>query len=127
MGAVFGSGATVDIAELAHLQAQIDENDRNLAELGSQTDALDRQLETIRDVLAQPASHVYVTTKKLRLNRMNVVVEDAASEDGAEIEFRVARIPASPAGMRAFSLVRFARADLLPAPSMDDAAKRLLI
>jgi hypothetical protein len=58
---------------------------------------------------------------------MNVVVEDAASEDGAAIEFRVARIPASPAGMRAFSLVRFARADLLPAPSMDDAAKRLLI
>lgn len=127
MGAVLGSGATVDIAELAHLQGQIDENDRNLAELGSQTDALDRQLETIRDVLAQPASHVYVMTKKLRLNRMNVVVEDAASEDGAEIEFRVARIPASPAGMRAFSLVRFARADLLPAPSMDDAAKRLLI
>jgi hypothetical protein len=126
MGAVLGSGATVDFAELAHLQAEIDENDRHLADLGSQTDALDRQLETIRDVLAEPALHLFVATRKLRLNRMNVIAEDTAADDGAEIEFRVARIPASPAGMRAFSLVRFARADLLPAPSLDDAAKRLI-
>lgn len=127
MSGVLGSEVSVDVAERARLQAQLDDNDAKLAELGLQSDVLDRQLNVIRDVFAEPASYVYVLKKKLRLNLMNVIVEEGDAEEGAEIEFRMARIPANPAGMRAFALVRFARADLLPATSMHDAAERLVI
>jgi len=127
MSGLLGSEASVDLAERARLQAQLDENEAQLAELGLLSDALDRQLNVIRDVFAEPASYVYVLKKKLRLNLMNVVVEEADQEEGAEIEFRMARIPANPAGMRAFALVRFARADLLPATSMYEAGQRLVL
>jgi len=127
MSGVLGSAASVDFAERARLQAELDENDAKIAELGLQSDALDRQLNVIRDVFAEPASYVFVLKKKLRLNLMNVVVEEGDHEEGAEIEFRMAHIPANPAGMRAFALVRFARADLLPATSMYEAGKRLVL
>jgi hypothetical protein len=41
---------------------------------------------------------------------MNVI----RSEGGRKIDFHVARIPANPVRMRAFALVRFPRAQLLP-------------
>lgn len=127
MSGVLGHGETADFAECARLQTQLDENDRSIAELGSKADALDRQLEVIREVLAEPASHVFLTSKKLRLNKMNIVIEDNESDEGVELDFRVARISSDPAGMRAFALVRFARADLQAPQSVHEMAKRPLI
>jgi hypothetical protein len=57
---------------------------------------------------------------------MNVVLAENSTEAGDDITFQVARIPASPPVMRAFTLVRFARAELLPATSLLDEAARLL-
>jgi hypothetical protein len=126
MNQLFGTGATVDVAELARLTAQIAENEHDLASLGLQTDALDRELDVICDVLANPGVHVHVTSKVLRLNPMNVVVSNEEDEQSSKIDLRIARIPANPAGLRVFSFVRFSRRDLQQ-PSMQDEAKRLLI
>jgi hypothetical protein len=54
------------------------------------------------------------------------VQEKNCTQAGEEFEFHIARIPTTPPRMRAFSLVRFARADMLPAKSMLDEAARLL-
>jgi hypothetical protein len=126
---MFGGVASVDVAELARLAADLDENERALARLGLKTDALERQLRVICDVMGHPDSYVWVTRRKLRLDAMNVVVEDddERAEIGSDVEFRIARTPASREGVRAFSLVRFARRDLLPAVNIQDEARRLLI
>lgn len=124
--AALGSNVAAESDELAQLEAQIEENERNLASLGLQEDALDRELDRVCDVFAHPKQHIYVLSKRLRLDRMNVVLKGKNAQASEEIEFHIARIPTTPPRKRAFSLVRFARADMLPAKSMLDEAERLL-
>ncbi|HXZ97622.1 MAG TPA: hypothetical protein VEG37_11340 [Burkholderiales bacterium] len=125
MRAVLGAevaGAT----ELARLQSQIDENGRNLTSLGSATESLDRELELICEVLAQPREHFKVSSRWLRLDRMNVVLEEGAP-GGTDLEFPIAHIPAtSPPEVRTFMLTRFARVDLPAAGLRFDEAAGLL-
>lgn len=127
MSQVMGSGTAPDLAERAKIQSLMDENERSLADLGLQTEALQRELQLICDVLADPASHLDVMRKRLRLNAMNVVLEDNDPAKGEEIEFRLARLPADPGTWRAFALVRFSRSDLLPPSSMQEEARHLVI
>jgi hypothetical protein len=58
---------------------------------------------------------------------MNVALDASATPEGAEIVFPLARLPASPLGERAFSLIRFARADLVPLPTVFDEDSRFMI
>ena len=125
--AVFGSNvAAIETDERAQVEAEIAENEQQLKSLGLQENALDRELNHVRGVLAEPQRHIYLSSKRLRLNRMNVVVEGKNGQDAEEVEIHIARIPGKPPRIRAFTLVRFARADLLPARNMLDEAARLL-
>jgi len=121
-----GSEAAPGADELTRLQAEIESNERNLADLGLQSEGLNRELETLRKVLAEPFRHIYVPSRRVRLDQANVVIEEKDTQAGTEIEFQFARIPTTPPRTRAFALVRFARADLLPAKSMLDEAARML-
>lgn len=124
---LLGSDASNSFAEVARLQAQIDENDRALANLGLKTESLERALEAVCGVLASAEKHVYVQARKFLLDRMNVVVNDGDARAAQEVEIRIAHLPATPNAIRAFSLVRFKRGDLLPARDMLKEAGRLLI
>jgi hypothetical protein len=116
-------GEAVGEADLARLQSQLEENTANLGGAGGGAQALDRELEQICAVLAEPAQHLYVTSRRLRIDKLNVVIE----EGGTEFEFLVARIPGTtPPEMRAFTLVRFPRAELLPRERLLEDAARLL-
>lgn len=126
-GEMLGERRLSNVAELAHLQSAIEKNSRELAALGLKTDALEHELDVICDVLAHPATYTHVETKRVRLDPMNVVVEGDAPHGETEIEFPLARIPASPLGERAFTLVRFARAELLSMPSLFDEGARFVI
>jgi hypothetical protein len=129
MRAVLGSDATAEIGELARLQAQMEENEQGLADLGLPHEAMDNTLEHVREVFAQPAQHIALSTRRIRLDRMNVVQEGSAAEADdqlPELQISIARIPTTPPRTRAFSLIRFSRKDLLPAQSMLDEAARLL-
>lgn len=126
-GEMLGERRLSNVAELAHLQAEIDKNGRELAELGLKTDAIEHELDVICEVLSHPATYTHVETKRVRLDSMNVVIEGDASHGEVEIEFPFARIPASPLGERAFTLVRFARNDLLKMPSLFDEGARFVI
>lgn len=121
-----GSAPAVKLDEVAQLQKNMEENERNLASLGMQSDALERELDTVCDVLAHPEQHVFLSRRRVTLDRSNVELEAANAHAGTELELHFARIPTTPPRTRAFSLVRFARADLLPAGSMLDEAARLL-
>ena len=126
-GEMLGARRLENVAELAHLQNEIDKNSRELAALGLKTDALEHELDVICDVLSHPATYTHVETKRVRLDPMNVVIEGDAPHGEAEIEFPLARIPASPLGERAFTLVRFSRVDLLPVPNLLDEGARFVI
>jgi len=127
MSAALG-GEAVGQEELARLQSQIEENTRNLGDLGGSAQMLDHELENICAVLADPAQHLYVSSRRLRLDRMNIVIEDGTAQTSTDFEFLVARLPGTvPAQMRAFTLVRFPRAELLPAQRLFDDAARFLV
>jgi hypothetical protein len=121
-----GDEPAVGLEEVARLREQIDDNERNMESLGVRSESLDRELEHLCAVLSDPAAHIYVEGRHVRLNRMNVVLAGNSSEAGEKIAFQVARIPANPPRMRAFTLVRFAGADLRPATSLFEQASKLL-
>jgi hypothetical protein len=78
-------------------------------------------------VLSSPDAHFHVQKKKFLLDRLNVVVDDGDARPAHELELQMASLPASSDAMRAFAMVRFRRADLLPARDMLAEAQRLLI
>ena len=57
---------------------------------------------------------------------MNLVQNDENDPAGEDFVFQVARIPTIPPQLRAFSLVRCRRDDLLPAGNLLDEAVRQL-
>lgn len=123
---VLGSDAAPGAGEPETLRAEIEGNERNLASLGLQSEGLDRELDTLRNVLAEPFRHIYISSRRVRLDMGNTVLTEKDAQAGAEIDFQFARIPTTPPRTRAFALVRFARANLLPARNMLDEAARVL-
>jgi hypothetical protein len=123
---VLGDEPPAGLEELARLHGQIDDNERSLEHLGIRSESLERELGHLCEVLSNPGAHIYVEGRRFRLNRMNVVLSDTSSEAGAEITFEVGRLPTDPPRMRAFTLVRFRRDQLLPASSLSERAARLL-
>lgn len=124
---MLGERALSNASERIELEAAIKANEQALEALGLRTDALEHELNVICDVLEHPGRHTNVEMKHVRLNAMNVVIDAGATPVAAEIVFPLARLPASPLGERAFSLIRFARADLVPLPAVLDEDSRFVI
>lgn len=122
---VLGERPDTNADELARLKVQIEENARSLAALRVPTEAIELELDRVCDVYSHPADHLYVERRSIRLDLMNVLRQDD-SEAARQIDFRIARIPGDPPRMRAFALVRYPRAELLPGGLHVDAAMRAL-
>lgn len=123
---VLGDEPPAGLEELGRLRGQMDDNQRSLEHLGIRSESLERELGHLCDVLANPGEHIYVESRRLRLNRMNVVLPETSSEASADIVFQIGRLPTNPPRMRAFTLVSFRRAELLPASTLYERAARLL-
>jgi hypothetical protein len=127
VGALVGDGhEEAGSEELARLQEAILDNEGAIQRLGLRSEALDRELAEVCAVLADPAAHLFVNTRRCILNKMNVVLPPGSREAGDEVVFQVAQVPTVPPQTRAFALVRFARADLRSASGLLDEAARLL-
>ncbi|MEM5386236.1 hypothetical protein VSR68_21905 [Paraburkholderia phymatum] len=120
---VGGDGATPD--ELSRVQAQIAENADSLAALRVPTQTIELDLKGVCEVLSKPSEHVYVKTRHIRIDMMNVI-QKANVQGAREIEFHFARIPGPRPETRAFALVRFSRSDLPPGGLNIDATMRAL-
>jgi hypothetical protein len=127
MRAALGGEGEADPSALASVQAALEENTRTLESMTTGADRLDEELERIVESLADARQRFYLSTTRLRLDRMNVVQTDDSPEAGEEIVFQSARIPGEPPETRAFALVRFPRADLLPAETLRYEAVRHLL
>ena len=127
MRAALGGEGDCDASELERVRAQLEANSRTLNGLATGAERLDAELERIVEALNDARERFYVNTARLRLDRMNVVQTEAATECGEEIVFQSARIPADPPETRAFVFARFPRADLLPASTLRAEAARHLI
>jgi hypothetical protein len=125
MQALVNYGSPSGVAELARVQAQIEENAQRLASLRQKSDALERQLERVCEVFAAPASYLGVTIKRFALDPMNGAIDHGAGA-AKEIELRVARIPGNPPRTRALALVRVLRTDLSPREPLLDETNRLV-
>lgn len=127
MRAALGGEEGADPSALASVQADLEENTRTLENMATGADRLDEELERIVESLADARQRFYLTTTRLRLDRMNVVQTDENPEAGEEIVFQSARIPSDPPENLAFVLVHFPRADLLPAETLRFEAVRHLL
>ncbi len=126
MRSVCGGGAPLACEELARVQLQIEDNSRRLNELSVPTDALERQLDGVCEVLMEPDKYVYVAKNRIRLDQMNVIRTRDCMQPAEELEFHIAHIPARPPQIRAIVLIRFARTELLPGGLRFDEAMRAL-
>jgi hypothetical protein len=126
VGAPGGDQELAGADDLARLQEAIVENEGLIQGLGLRSEAIDRELAEVCAVLADPAAHLFVQTRRCVLNKMNVVQPPGSLDACDEVVFQVAQVPTVPPQTRAFTLVRFARADLGSPTGLLDEAARLL-
>ena len=123
---VGGEHASEEALDLARLQEAIAENEAAIGRLGLRSEALDRELDEVCAVLQKPSDHLAVRTRRCVLNKLNVILPPGSRDAGDEVVFQVAQVPTVPPQERAFTLVRFARADLRAQAGLLDEAARLL-
>ena len=123
-----GAKPASDRTELARAQAELAVNEANLRSIAAGPEALDYQLERLRDVLASPEEHFSVTNRRLRLDAMNVMLPETSTTSVQPFDLQIARVPLPdrPPELRAFLLVRFPRAELLPRGEIVSEAARML-
>jgi hypothetical protein len=127
MRSALSGNESPDPSALAKLHAELEDNERQLAELGGHVDALRRDLERVHDVLSEPGQHLPVTERQLRLDAMNVLQTDGSPQPGVDLNLKVAHFTTEPPQTRAFALVRFPRSELRSASDILDEAARLLV
>jgi hypothetical protein len=125
LGSVFGVAPAAP-GEQSALEVQLQENERQLDALGSPRAALEKELELLCAVLAAPERYLRIEQKRLCLNTMNVVIEEAAGELCSDVSFSLVQLSGAQKIQRAFTLGTFSRADLLPERGAFEHAERYL-
>jgi hypothetical protein len=127
---VSGLGMRVnpEMGELARIQMDLAVNEANLNSLAAGPESLDYQLQRLCDVLSNPEQHFSVSTRQLRIDRMNVVVDERSTAPAETLDLRIARIPMpdAPPDFRVFMFVHFPRIALLPKSVLQSEAARQL-
>lgn len=127
---VSGLGIRVnpELGEAARIQMDLAMNEANLNSLAAGHQSLDYQLDRLCDVLSNPVEHFSVSTRRLRIDRMNVVVDERSTQPAEDLDLRIAQIPMPDAApeVRVFMFVHFPRIALLPRSALQSDAARLL-
>jgi hypothetical protein len=126
LGSMFGADPAAP-GEQARLDAELLENERQLEAIGGGESLLASELECLQAVLGNPQRYLCFEAKRLRLNTMNVLLDEHSTDKAADIDFAVVDLKGNPPMRRAFVLARVARAELPPPKKVnfDDAARYL--
>lgn len=116
LGAMLGDEPAA-AGEQARLEAELLENEKQLAEMGGCEEQLAGELETLQAVLDRPQDYLAISPLRLRLNTMNVLVGE--SETGTDIDFAVVDLKGQTPVRRAFVIARVARSDMPPPQSLN--------
>jgi hypothetical protein len=111
LGSVFGSAPAGSLEQLK-LETELLENERQMEAIGSPQSAMDAELETLREVLANPQRYIVVEQRQLRLSTMNVILDQSSTDVASDVVFSLAQLSGVPQLQRAFVLARFSRAEL---------------
>jgi hypothetical protein len=113
IAAAFDDAAPSDpTAEINSLEQELARTSGAIGDLGGGVDALDKELEMLASVLTHTGDVLQLSQRKLRIDQFNTVLDENATEPGAEIEFVVLRLASEPPRTRAAVFVRFDRANL---------------
>jgi hypothetical protein len=127
LGSLFGSSAPAARSEQAQLEAELLENERQLAAMGGNESALEMELDSLIEVLENPQRYLRVERRHLRLNPMNIIVERENGEPVIDLDVHLAMLSGSTPTCRAVVVGRVGRDQMAPAPRMNlaDAARYL--
>jgi len=125
LGSLFGSAPAASVEQLK-LESELVENERALEAMGSLRDDLEDDLEILRQVLEQPRRYLQLCERHLRLNTLNVVVDDDCSDVASNIDIFEGKLNGVPKLQRVFLLGRYRRADMSPLRMNFDEAVRYL-
>jgi hypothetical protein len=89
--------SAVSPAESAELLRQLEQNETRLASLGSPAETLDRQLDYLAQVLAEPMRFIRFALRREHVDSMNII-----SESGEEIEFGIVTVERPSPQQRVF-------------------------
>ena len=112
--------------ERQRLELELLENERQLESLGDTDDILDREVDYLTAVLEQPERYISVVQKDVRLNAVNVVLDQQNADVTAAVSYSLADLTGAPRVRRAFVLARLARDELPPEKLNLELAERLL-
>lgn len=126
LGSMFGAAPAAH-SEQDRLTAELLENERQLQSIGGSESLLEAEFDCLQAVLGNPQAYLHFAPKRLRLNTMNVVLDDSDSDRVANVDFAVAELNGTPPLRRAFVLARVARAELPPPKQINfsDASRYL--
>lgn len=126
LGSLFGDVPAAK-SEQERLEAELLENERQLQMLGGNESVLEMELDCLKEVLDNPHRYLNVEQVSLRLNAMNVVLDEASPEHAADVGFSLVELSGSPPVRRAFVLARVARGEFPSSPAINfaDAARYL--
>lgn len=87
-------------SEQDRLAALLLENEQQLETIGG-NEIPQAELECLQAVLANPQDYLHFAPKRLRLNTMNVVVDESGTDRAADVDFAVAELGGTPPMRRA--------------------------
>ena len=126
LGTAFGD-TPAKASDRERLQAELLENERQLEALGSNEAQLESEFAILQNILDRPQEYLSITPLHLRINPMNVVLDDASTDSAAVIDFAVIELKGPKPVRRAFILAKVARGDIPPPRKIDlDDAGRYL-
>ena len=126
LGSMFG-GDPAKQEEQAKLTAELAENEKKLEAIGNNENLLESEFECLSSVLSNPERTLHFEAQNLRLNTMNVVLEESSTDRINDVGFSIAELNGTPPVRRAFVLARVARSEMPPLqkPNFDNAARYL--
>ena len=126
LGSMFGAEPAAP-SEQAKLTAELAANEKQLEAIGNNENLLESELDCLTKVLSTPAHYIHFEPKHLRLNTMNVVLDESSTDRISDIAFSVAELNGTPPMRRAFVLARVSRSEMPPPQQINfgDAARYL--
>lgn len=116
---------TAPISQARELREELAKNEIELSTLAPKVNILDHQLECLIEALSDARTRFRLAHKRLRLSATNVL-QLSETDAAREIDLLTASVPGNPPLERSFTLVRFARADMVSSRALLDEAERLL-
>lgn len=101
------------------LRRQLEETEQRLASLGTPPRTLDEYLVVLQNVLEHAADYVSIRSEELRLDSMNILVDDPA---GKALSLKLCELRADGRPPRAVVIARFPRRELLSRQEREAAA-----